>query len=114
MVKYNHSKYEQENPLFNDAEYAKKAGYLDIPAYFTFGAHDDSYTTAFPESARDTLLVSQASHHIENYNVVYPGDSLYLTFDQRTMLDITPPEGSVYRSVALYNTGSIYNQRGNW
>lgn len=112
MVKYNHSKYEQENPLFNDAEYAKKAGYLNIPAYFTFGAHDDSYTTAFPESARDTLLVSQASHHIENFNVVYPGDTLYLTFDKRIMLDITPPEGSVYRSSALYNTGSIYNQRG--
>lgn len=112
MVKYNHSKYEQENPLYNDAEYAKKAGYLDIPAYFTFGAHDDSYTTAFPEEARDTLLVSQASHHVENFNVVYPGDKLYLTFDKRTMLDLTPPEGSVYRSVALYNAGTIYNQRG--
>lgn len=112
MIKYNHSKYEQENPLYNDEEYAKKAGYLDIPAYFVYAAHDDAYTSAFPEEARDTLLVSQACHHIDNFNVIYAGDKLFLTFDEREMVDITPKEGSVYRSVALYNAGTIYNQRG--
>lgn len=112
MVKYNHDKYEQENPLFRDKEYAKKAGYLDIPAYRTFGCHDDTYTTAFPPEARDTLLVSQASHHVENFADVYPGDTLYLTIDKRSMLDITPPEGSVHRTVSLLNEGSVYNQRG--
>ena len=112
MIKYNHAKYEQENPVFNCKECAKKAGYLDIPAYRVFGCHDDSYTTAFPPEARDTLLVSQASHHIENFADVYAGDKLYLTFDKRIMLDMTPPEGSIHRSVALLNEGSIYNQRG--
>ena len=29
MVRYNHAKYEQENPLFNDAEYAKSKGFED-------------------------------------------------------------------------------------
>ncbi len=112
MIAYNHAKYEQDNPLFNDPEYAKKAGYKDIPAYMTFGAHDDSYTCAFPEEARDTLLVSQASHWVENYADIYAGDTLYMVIDKREMVDLTPPEGSIHRSVALYNAGTIYNQRG--
>ena len=28
------------------------------------------------------------------------------------MIDLTPPEGSIFRSVALYNGGTVYNQRG--
>lgn len=112
MVRYNAAKYEQENPLFNDAEYAKKAGYKDIPAYPVFGTHDDSYTCAFPEAARDTLLVSQASHWVESYEDIYPGDTLYMVIDERQMIDLTPPEGSPHRSVALYNGGTVYNQDG--
>ena len=112
MIKYNHAKYESENPLFNDKKYAINAGYKDIPAYMTFGCHDDSYTCAFPPEARDTLLVSQASHWAESYQDVYAGDTLYLTIDERQMVDLTPKEGSVYRSLALYNGGTIYNQRG--
>ncbi|MBQ9032328.1 MAG: MaoC family dehydratase N-terminal domain-containing protein [Parasporobacterium sp.] len=112
MIRYNHQKYEQENPLFNDREYAKKAGYADIPAYFTFGAHDDSYTSPFPPAARDTLLVSQASHHVEHVNDVYAGDTLYMVIDKREMMDLTPEKGSIYRSCALYNEGTVYNQKG--
>lgn len=112
MIRYNHQKYEQENPLYNDREYAKKAGFRDIPAYFTFGAHDDSYTSPFPPAARDTILVSQASHYAEHVNDVYAGDTLYLVIDKREMMDLTPEEGSVYRSCALYNEGTVYNQKG--
>ena len=111
MLAYNHAKYEQENPLFNDPEYAREAGYKDIPAYVTFATHDDSYTSAFPPEARDTLLVSQANHWVESYADVYAGDTLYMTIDERQMIDLTPEEGSVYRSVALYNAGTVYNQR---
>ena len=112
MIAYNHAKYEQDNPLYNDAEYAKKAGYKDIPAYMTFGVHDDSFTCAFPMDARDTLLVSQASHWVESYADVYAGDTLYMVIDERQMIDLTPEEGSIHRSVALYNAGTVYNQRG--
>ena len=112
MIAYNHAKYEADNPLFNDAEYAKKAGYKDIPAYITFGTHDDSYTSPFPPEARDTLLVSQPSHWVESYQDIYAGDTLYMVIDERQMIDLTPPEGSTHRSVALYNAGTVYNQRG--
>ncbi len=112
MIKYNHSKYEQENPLYNDKEYAKKCGYADIPAYRTFGCHDDSFTTAFPPEARDTLLVSQASHWVENFADVYAGDTLFLVIDKRVYKDLTPEEGSPFRTTANYNDGSVYNQKG--
>lgn len=112
MVRYNHQKYEQENPLYNDEEYAQKAGYKTIPAYFTFGAHDDSYTTPFPPEARDTLLVSQLSHSVDNLAPIYPGDTLYMVHDKREITDITPEDGSIHRTLALRGEGSIYNQNG--
>lgn len=42
MVRYNNRKYDPENPVLNDAAYARKLGYQDILAYPTFGGHDDS------------------------------------------------------------------------
>lgn len=112
MVRYNNEKYDPENPILNDAEYAKKLGYENILAMPCYGAHDDSYMTPYPPDARDTLLVSQLNHNVSNYKPVYPGDTLYLIYNSRTVTDLTPTEGSIYRSVAIRSAGSIYNQRG--
>jgi hypothetical protein len=64
MIRYNHEKYDPENPLLNDAEYAKKLGYEDIIAMPCFGANDDIFMVPYPPEARDTLLVSQLNHSI--------------------------------------------------
>lgn len=112
MVRYNHAKYEQENPLFSDAEYARSKGFEDIPAYLAFGAHDDTFTAPYIPDTRDTLLVSQISHRIDQLATVYPGDTLYLVFDGRHITELTPAEGSIYRTMALHQKGSIYNQHG--
>jgi hypothetical protein len=64
MIRYNHEKYDPENPLLNDAEYAKKLGYKDIIAMPCFGANDDIFMVPYPPEARDTLLVSQLNHSI--------------------------------------------------
>ncbi|NTV90580.1 MAG: MaoC family dehydratase [Clostridiales bacterium] len=112
MVRYNSEKYDPENPLLNVAEYAKKLGYENILAFPCFGAHDDTFMTPWPPDARDTLLVSQLNHSVTNYKPVYPGDTLYLVMNQRTITDLTPTEGSIYRNVVLKTTGSVYNQKG--
>lgn len=112
MMRYNAEKYDPENPIYNDAEYAKALGFENLPAIFTYGAHDDTYTTPYPGHVRDTLLVSQLSHSVDNLAPIYPGDTLYMVHDKRTITDITPTEGSIYRTVALYGEGSIYNQKG--
>jgi hypothetical protein len=112
MVRYNNEKYDPKNSVLNDAEYAKKLGYKDIIAMPCFGANDDIFMVPYPPDARDTLLVSQLNHSITSYVPVYPGDTLYLVSNSRHVTDYTPTEGSIYRSVVLRSTGSVYNQRG--
>jgi len=112
MVRYFNKLRDPENPLLNDAAYAKKAGFKDILAYPTFGAHDDTFMIPYPTKARDTLLVADLIHSVTNYRPVYPGDTLYLVNNSRHVTDLTPETGSIYRSNAIVNQGSVYNQRG--
>lgn len=111
-VRWNNAKIDPENPLRNDAAAARNAGYADILAFPTFGAHDDTFMVPYPPAARDTLLVSDLNHSVTSLRPIYPGDTLYLVADEREMIDLTPAAGSIYRSVAINSKGSIYNQRG--
>jgi hypothetical protein len=111
-VRYYNAKIDPENPLRNDAAYARKAGYADILAFPTFGAHDDTFMVPYPPAARDTLLVSDLNHSISSYRPIHPGDTLYLVANERELIDLTPVTGSIYRSVAINTKGSLYNQRG--
>lgn len=112
MVRYNNAKYDSENPILNDAEYAKKLGHQNIMAYPTFAAHDDTFMKPYPPQAKDKLLVSQLNSSITCHKPIYPGDTVYLVSNARHMVDLTPPEGSAYRSIVIQSEGSIYNQKG--
>jgi hypothetical protein len=112
MIRYENQKYDPENPLLNDAAYARKMGYENIFALPPFAAHDDSYMVPYPRAARDTFLVEDLNHSVTYHKPIYPGDTLYLIVDSRHFLDITPAEGAMCRSVALEFKGSIYNQKG--
>jgi acyl dehydratase len=112
MVRYFNGIRDPENPVFNDADYARKLGYKDIIAYPAFAAHDDSFMIPYPTAARDTLLVADLIHSNTFYRPVYPGDTLYLINNSRHVTDQTPEEGSIYRSVELVTNGSVYNQNG--
>ena len=112
MIRYNNEKYDPENPVLNDTEYAKKLGYENIFGFPTFGANDDSILKAFPAQARDKLLVSDLNHNITYYRPIYPGDTLYTVINKLSFIDATPPEGAIYRSLAMQFEGSLYNQKG--
>lgn len=112
MVRYNNEKYDPDNRLLNDREYAKEFGYPGIMAMPCYAAHDDTFMVPYPPEARDTLLVSQLDHCVTNYRPVYPGDTLYLVTNRRRMADRTPAEGSIHRHMCLETCGSVYNQRG--
>lgn len=112
MVRYFNELRDPENPLLNDIDYAKEAGYKDIFAYFGFAAHDDTFMAPYPTKARDTLLVSDLIHHVTNYRPIYPGDTLFWIINSRNFKDLTPETGSKYRSNAMVNNGSVYNQNG--
>ncbi|MGD8835785.1 MAG: hypothetical protein PVJ19_12645 [Desulfobacteraceae bacterium] len=110
-VRYQNDKYDPYNPIRWDSDYAKSIGYEDILAYISFGAHDDTLMIPWPTDIRDKLLVSDLNHSITAYAPIYPGDTLYLVADEREILDLTPPQGSTYRSIAIQSKGSLYNQR---
>jgi acyl dehydratase len=110
MVRYFNQLRDPENPILNDAVYARNAGYKDIIAYPTFAAHDDSFMVPYPPEGRDTLLVADLIHSVTNHRPVYPGDTLYFVNNSRHFKDITPEEGSIYRSNYIVNKGSVYNQ----
>lgn len=112
MVMYNNLKYNPEEPILTDEEYARKAGYEGIPAMPAFAAHDDTFMTPMPHDMRDIMLVSGLNHSVTVHKPIYIGDVLYLVVDERHFTDLTPPEGSVYRSLAIEARGSIYNQKG--
>ena len=112
MVAYQNGKYDPENKLYSDADYARKLGYENFLVFPTYGAHDDSFMAPYPGQARDKLLVSQLNHNITFLKPIYPGDKLYLVTNQRTVTDLTPVEGDTYRRVAISTKGSVYNQRG--
>jgi hypothetical protein len=112
MVAYQNGKYDPENPLYHDADHARRLGYDDMLVFPTFAAHDDTFMVPYPGAARDKLLVSQLNHSITSYRPIYPGDTLFLVANERTVTDLTAPEGDTYRRIAISTKGSIYNQRG--
>ncbi len=112
IIDYENRKYIPDNPLFTDPDYARRAGYKDTPAMPTFAAHDDSFMRCVPRESRDIMLVSGLNHSVTSYRPIYPGDTLYIVVDDNHHTDLTPPEGSVYRSIAMENSGKIYNQNG--
>lgn len=112
LLRYNALKYDPMNPVYNDEAYAMALGYKSLPGMETIAAHDDSFIKAYPEQARDFLLVSGLNHEISFFHPVYAGDTVYLVVDERHVIDCTPKEGSVYRSMAIETAGSVYNQHG--
>ncbi len=112
MVRYYATHYNPFDPMYNDKAYAQAHGHPDIPAISSFAGHDDTYIFPIPHEARDMLLATGNTHSITCYKPIYPGDTLYLTVDYRHFKDLTPPEGSEYRTFGLIAGGSVYNQRG--
>lgn len=112
IIRYNNTKYDPDNPIYNDADYAKALGYRDLPGLQTMVGHDDTFMAPFPRDARDYMLVSGLNHEVQYFAPIYPGDTAYFIVDERHLTDLTPLEGSEFRSVALETSGSIYNQKG--
>jgi hypothetical protein len=112
MVRYQNDKFDPDNRLLHDAEYARERGFENIPAMPCFATHDDTFLIPWPYDSRDTLLVSQLQYSVNSYAPVYPGDTLHYTNDRVLFDDRTATEGSTYRALAMRGEGSVYNQRG--
>lgn len=110
LMDYYAYKYDPENPLYTDDEYARKMGYEKRIAYPTFGACDDCFGRMGPMDCRDQLLVCGVNTSMYFYEPIYEGDTLYPVTNTEYVMDTTPAEGSDYRNLAITINGSVYNQ----
>ena len=97
LVAYFNGKYNPFDPLYNDAAYAKAAGFAGVPAIMTIAAYDDAYLMPIPHEARDVMLVAGLNHSVTSHRPIYAGDTLYLVVNERRWKDVTPETGSDYR-----------------
>lgn len=111
VMDYYANKYDPENPLYTDDDYARKMGYEKRIAYPTFAACDDCFGRVGPAESRDQLLVCGVNTSMYFYAPVYEGDTLYPVTNSEYVEDITPEEGSDYRNLAVTINGSVYNQK---
>lgn len=100
------------NPLYFDDAYAAKSPYGRVIAFPLMVAHDGAFFDAMPYQLRDTLTISGLTHDFDILKPVYEGDSLYYVTDKQTFTDITPAEGSEFRTFDITGCGRVYNQKG--
>lgn len=101
------------NPIWSDPEYVKKTKWgrrFAIP--YTVAGQMGVPAMPKNKGIGDYMMVS-------NYNVsgkflkpVYEGDTLYSVTDKSEAIDITPSQGSHYRTWAVIGWGRTFNQRG--
>lgn len=111
-LKSNYLQSDPTNPLYFDQEYAKNSTYGDIIAFPVLPAHDGAFFDAMPYQLRDTITISGLTHDFDILLPVYEGDSLYYVIDEQTFTDITPAEGSEFRTFDITGSGRVYNQKG--
>ena len=112
LVEYYNKKYYQDDPLFNDRAYAEKAGFKDIPAIMTIAAYEHMLQIPVPPGARDEFVASNLWRSVTSVEPMYAGDTIYFTVDYLHWKDITPAEGSFYRTISIACGGTMYNQYG--
>ena len=111
LVRYQNKRIDPENTLINCDEVARAHGYKGIFALPTFTQHSN-VDKAFPPQGRDTILANQLNGNIISYLPIYPGDTLHLVVNKRTIRDLTPVEGCMRRYLAIQGQASMYNQNG--
>ena len=113
LIRYFADLYAPANPLFHDGDYCRSAlGMQDIMAYPSIACCDDVFQLTVGPQARDLMYV--CDFHMSNsfHLPIHPGDTLFYVQDSHHMLDLTPEEGSVYRTLGLRSTGRVFNQKG--
>lgn len=103
--------YASDLPLFTDDAYTKGLGYEGKLA-FPLVIGPDYMDAMPPVGTGDYLVVSGHNDYLHFLKPVYPGDTLYMVQDVAGADDITPEQGSYYRTYALWGMGSVYNQKG--
>ncbi len=110
LLEFN-GKWDPYNPLFNDKEYAQKAGYPNVPALPCFKTPMGAIAElAIPMDIGDTWYYSHGPNDVEFFAPIFPGDSFTTENEKFMFEDITVP-GSDLRWFRNGCISIMYNQR---
>jgi hypothetical protein len=111
LLDYNR-KWEPYNPLFGNREYARKAGYPDVPAWPCFRAPFEAIMAVMvPHNLSNIFILGHGPNDVEFFAPIFPGDTLTTETEKLMFEELTVP-GSTYRH---FRNGCImrtYNQKG--
>jgi acyl dehydratase len=110
FARYIIGRYDPDNRVYTDEAYARSLGYEGLPVYFTYAMFYLIQTV--PPETKDIYTPCNISHTVTSHRPVYVGDTIYGFRDRQYSRDITPEDGSIYRTIAITTEGSAYNQRG--
>jgi len=101
-----------DNPLFLDRSYAKKTKYGDLFAFPMISSLEVMPAMVKDKGFADFLVVSSHNDVNSYYKPFYEGDTLYQVVDYQRCWDITPAEGSYYRTFVMSGKARVFNQKG--
>ena len=100
------------NPLFTNREYAKKSKYGNPIAWPLISSLEVMPAMPKSKGIGDYMVVSAHNDTNSYYKPFYEGDTLYSITVEQHCTDITPAEGSYYRTFAMSGHAKVYNQKG--
>ncbi len=106
------SKWDPYNPLFNNKEYAQKAGYPNIPAWPNFRSPSGGANSLKMDyEVGDIFMFAHGPDLREFYTPIYAGD--YFTSEHEAIsFEETTVSGSDLRTYKISETDRMYNQKG--
>jgi len=112
IMKTGADNYGAGNPLWLDPEYAKKTKWGEMLIPFSVGSQIGVPALPKEKGIGDYMVVSNYNVSSNHYIPVYEGDTLYSVTDRSDCVDITPEQGSYYRTFAVIGWGRTFNQKG--
>lgn len=114
LIFFNHQ-WDPYNPLFNDEEYAQKAGYQDIPALpgFKGPGYSDAMALTIPNDMGDKWYYAHGPNDMEFFAPIYAGDSFTSKSVGNPTFEDTTVDGSNFRKFAFKAPAEMYNLKGD-
>jgi acyl dehydratase len=100
------------NPLYMDKEYARKTKYGNLFAFPMISSLEVMPAMVKDKGFADYILVSSHNDTNSYYKPFYEGDTLFQVVDYQRCWDITPAQGSYYRTFVMAGRARVFNQKG--
>lgn len=104
--------YGGRNPMWLDSKYAKKSKWDGMVIPFASGVGGAMPAMPKSEGIGDYMVVSHYNISVSYYKPVYVGDTIYSVIENEHSIDITPPQGSYYRTFTMSGHAKCHNQKG--